>query len=103
MTWVDCDNALLAVNAASYELGWERYEELLLRVKTEIENHCGNTVRLQLKFPVMIRPRTMKLMARLRVELKKIATTGKPDAAIFAELHLKIHSWLSQALTAPGG
>ncbi len=37
MTWSACDRALMKLNFHSTEIGWEQYEEILLRVRVEIE------------------------------------------------------------------
>src|SRR4051812_47466503 len=96
MTWSRCDRALVEVNFFSKEIGWEQYEEILLRVRIEIEEF--RCCRIRQDSEPLIRPRVMRLWKRLRQEICRL---GDRDPNLtrdfFRTLEINIMGWLMVA------
>lgn len=95
MNWVRCDELIVEVFVQQKHLGFERTEEILECVLTEIERFHGH--RLQVKRRARILPRTFDLLKRLRREIRKInrLSDRRRVDEFFANLSLKIESNLN--------
>lgn len=98
MTWSACDRALMDVNFHSRRLGWERFEEILVRVRRKIE--AWRCCRIHMGEESRIIPRVMRLWKRLRREIYNLGNGRDPDlsALFFQDLEMSIRFWLCDAL-----